>query len=88
MLTSTGLIHVLATNATNTTLDPQYSVMMPVAAYNFTFSRDSSTFAFRADIAVDGKYDVYKLTSFFAADQTPALVQSANGGSVTEFNWR
>lgn len=88
VLTSGGVIHVLATNATNTALDPQYAVAMPVAAYNFTFSGDSSAFGFRADIAVDGKYDVYRLPSFFGANQVPALVQSAGGGSVTEFTWR
>ncbi len=85
-LTTTGVLHVLSTTG-NTNLVPLYTAGTNVGVLNLGFSPTSGQLAFRADLAVNNVYDLHRLADFTTAAQVPVLLQSANGGTFSEFRW-
>ena len=79
-------VYVFATSG-GSALTPLYVAMGTVAVFNLTFSPNSNGLAFRADLNVDGSYDLFRLTDLVTPSQTPVLLQSTQGGSVTELRW-
>lgn len=86
LVTTTGNLQVLSTTG-NAALVSLYTAVAPIAVFNPTFSPNSSQLAFRSDLAIDGSYDLYRLVDFSTSAQTPVLLQSASGGSITAVQW-
>jgi Tol biopolymer transport system component len=87
--TTTGLgVFVFATSGAGNTITPMYVATGTIGVFTLTFSPNSSMLAVRADITIDGSYDLYAFTGGLSVPmQTPVLFLSSNGGSITDFRW-
>lgn len=65
---------------------PLYVASGTVAVFDPAFDVDSSALFFRADIHLNGSYDLFKLPSL-TAPGTPLTVLFTNGGDITQFLW-
>lgn len=85
--TATGLGVFVFNTSGGSALVPLYVATGTVAVFNLTFSPNSNVLAFRADINLDGSYDLFRFADFTTPMQTPILLQYTQGGSVTDFRW-
>ena len=76
------------TGGSTTALQPLISVVANQDVFAMSFSPASDQLAFRADFAVNGTFEAFRLADFVTPNQTPVVLQGLpNGGNVADVKW-